>query len=155
MKLEVPIKVGIDDVTELIHELQCLQTYKLGVNETTVLVSLDAVVDVFKDHIRAKRLDKDIDVPTKWIPVSERLPESADCPMDCLVTRKSKNIGNYTDMAVAESDGTWTHEDWEAIVLGDNVCGKKTGLLNTCGDKIVAWMPLPEPYKEGEQHETD
>ena len=90
---------------------------------------------------------KDTNVPSKWIPVSERLPESADCPMDCLVTRKSKTIGNYTDMAVAESDGTWTHEDWEAIVLGDNVSGKKTGLLNTRGDEIVAWMPLPEPWK--------
>ncbi len=74
--------------------------------------------------------------------------------MDCLVTRKSKTIGNYTDMAVAESDGTWTHEDWEAIVLGDNVSGKKTGLLNTRGDEIVAWMPQVEPWK-GEQHETD
>jgi hypothetical protein len=90
----------------------------------------------------------------KWIPVSERLPEKEDCPMDCLVTRKSKTIGNYTDMAVAESDGTWTHEDWEAIVLGDNVSGKKTGLLNTRGDEIVAWMPLPEPWRE-EQNETD
>ena len=83
----------------------------------------------------------------KWVPVSEKMPESADCPMDCLVTRKSKTIGNYTDMAVAEKGGTWTHEDWEAIVLGDNVSGKKTGLLNTRGDEIVAWMPLPEPWK--------
>lgn len=65
MKLEVPIKVDIDDVTKLIHDLQCLQTYKLGVNDTTVLVSLDAVADVFADHIRAKRLDKDINVPSK------------------------------------------------------------------------------------------
>ena len=87
----------------------------------------------------------------KWVPVSEKMPESADCPMDCLVTRKSKTIGNYTDMAVAEKDGTWTHEDWEAIVLGDNVCGKKTGLLNTRGDEIVAWMPQVEPWK-GEQN---
>ena len=83
----------------------------------------------------------------KWIPVSEKMPESADCPMDCLVTRKSKTIGNYTDMAVAEKGGTWTHEDWEAIVLGDNVSGKKTGLLNTSGDEIVAWMPQVEPWK--------
>ena len=65
MKLEVPIKVDIDDVTELIHDLQCLQTYKLGVNETTVLVSLDSVVGVFADHIRAKRLGKDTNVPGK------------------------------------------------------------------------------------------
>ena len=89
------------------------------------------------------------EIPDSWIPVTERMPESADCPMDCLVTRKSKTIGNYTDMAVAEKGGTWTHEDWEAIVLGDNVSGKKTVLLNTRGDEIVAWMPLPEPW-EGE-----
>ena len=95
------------------------------------------------------------EIPDSWILCSKKMPESADCPMDCLVTRKSKTIGNYTDMAVAEKSGTWTHEDWEAIVLGDNVSGKKTGLLNTRGDEIVAWMPLPEPYKEGEQRETD
>lgn len=65
MKLEVPIKVDIDDVTKLIHDLQCLQTYKLGANDTTVLVSLDAVVGVFADHIRAKRLGKDTNVPSK------------------------------------------------------------------------------------------
>jgi hypothetical protein len=85
----------------------------------------------------------------KWIPVSERLPKKEDCPMDCLVTRKSENIGNYTDMAVAESDGTWTHEDWKAITFGDRVLGKKAGLISTRDDDIVAWMPLPQPYKEG------
>ena len=94
------------------------------------------------------------EIPDSWIPVSKEMPKKEDCPMDCLVTRKSKTIGNYTDMAVAEKSGTWTHEDWEAIVLGDNVSGKKTGLLNTRGDEIVAWMPMPEPW-EGEQHETD
>ena len=87
------------------------------------------------------------DAAPEWIPVSERMPKKEDCPMDCLVTRKSKTIGNYTDMAVAEKNGTWTHEDWEAIVLGDNVSGKKTGLLNTRGDEIVAWMPQVEPWK--------
>lgn len=65
MKFEAPIKVDIDDVTKLIHDLQCLQTYKLGADDTMVLVSLDDIADVFADHIRAKRLDKDIDVPNK------------------------------------------------------------------------------------------
>lgn len=111
-------------------------------------VADNAGLDIFKALEKAYEQGK-ADAAPKWIPVSERMPESADCPMDCLVTRKSKTIGNYTDMAVAESDGTWTHEDWEAIVLGDNVYGKKTGLLNTRGDEIVAWMPQVEPW-EGE-----
>ena len=108
------------------------------------------IIDGLKnmETVPASAVGKDTNVPT-WIPVSKEMPKKEDCPMDCLVTRKSKTIGNYTDMAVAESDGTWTHEDWEAIVLGDNASGKKTGLLNTRGDEIVAWMPQVEPW-EGE-----
>ena len=85
-----------------------------------------------------------------WIPVTEALPKEEDCPMDCLVTRKSKFIGNYTDMAVCEKNGTWTHEDWDAIVLGDVKDGKSTGLISTRDDNIIAWMPLPEPWKGGQ-----
>lgn len=88
---------------------------------------------------------------TRWTPCSERLPSKEDCPMDCLVTRKSNFIGNYVDMAVAEANGTWTHEDWDAIVLGDVESGRKTGLISTRDDGIIAWMPLPTPYKGGEE----
>lgn len=132
MKLEVPIKVDIDDVTELIHDLQCLQTYKLGINETTVLVSLDAVVGVFADHIRAKRLGKDTNVPSKWIPVSKRLPEEEG---HYLVTDEAAGMTEtMIDEYMCCDDGEWT---W------------------LYSQHAIAWMPLPEPYKEGEQHETD
>ena len=113
-------------------------------------VADNAGLNIFKALEKAYEQGK-ADAASKWIPVSKEMPKKEDCPMDCLVTRKSKTIGNYTDMAVAEKSGTWTHEDWEAIVLGDNVSGKKTGLLNTRGDEIVAWMPMPEPW-EGEQN---
>ena len=45
-------------------------------------------------------------------------------------------------------NGMWTHEDWDAIVLGDVKDGKSTGLISTRDDDIIAWMPLPEPYRE-------
>ena len=83
----------------------------------------------------------------EWIPVTEAMPNPDDCPMDCLVTRKSEYIGAYVDMAVAERDGTWTHEDWKAIVLGLE-SGRETGLISTQDDSIVAWMPMVEPWKE-------
>ena len=86
----------------------------------------------------------------EWIPCSERLPSAEDCPMDCMVTRYSEQIGAYVDMAVCERDGTWTHEDWDAIVLGDVESGRKTGLMNTHDHPILAWMPLPTPYKGGD-----
>lgn len=140
------------DKSEIIERLKNIAEHAVHtVGERPFIMSLDDGIAV---HEAIELLTNHPEIPDSWIPVSERMPESADCPMDCLVTRKSKTIGNYTDMAVAEKGGTWTHEDWEAIVLGDNVSGKKTGLLNTRGDEIVAWMPLPEPWK-GEQHETD
>lgn len=83
-----------------------------------------------------------------WIPCSERLPDAEECPMDCIVTRKNEFMGNFVDMAVAEADGTWTHEDWDAIVLGDVESGRKTGLISTHDNEIIAWMPLIQPYRE-------
>ena len=134
------------DRTEIIERLKNIAEHAVHkVGERPFIMSLDDGIAVHEAIILLEQ--------TRWIPVSEKMPESADCPMDCLVTRKSKTIGNYTDMAVAEKDGTWTHEDWEAIVLGDNVSGKKTGLLNTRGDEIVAWMPQVEPWKGGERWE--
>ena len=82
----------------------------------------------------------------EWIPVSERLPSAEDCPMDCMVTRKSEFVGNYVDMAVAEANGTWTHEDWKAITID----GKAT-CISTRDADIIAWMPLPEPYREEDE----
>lgn len=87
-------------------------------------------------------------VTVEWIPVSERLPDADDCPMDCMVTRKSKFVGNYVDMAVAEKNGTWTHEDWKAITIDGNAT-----CISTRDADIIAWMPLPEPYKGGEGSE--
>jgi len=83
---------------------------------------------------------------TRWISASEKLPDADDCPMDCMVTRRSKFVGNYVDMAVAEKNGTWTHEDWKAITID----GKAT-CISTRDADITAWMPLPEPWKDGEE----
>lgn len=67
-----------------------------------------------------------------WIPCSERLPEEH---LRCLVTRKNKYEDDI-DLDVREDvfievEGIW---DWQSIFEG-------------LTDNIVAWMPLPEPYK--------
>ena len=147
----VPTNSALDHIYNVVAEREYQRGYKTAKEEYDH--KLTEIKSRFKDHYYNKGYEQGKadanhpEIPDSWVPVSEKMPESADCPMDCLVTRKSKTIGNYTDMAVAEKGGTWTHEDWEAIVLGDNVSGKKTGLLNTRGDEIVAWMPLPEPWK--------
>ena len=56
-----------------------------------------------------------------WIPVSERLPEENG---EYLVTREAKGIYKYVDIV------------------------KKTNASGNIASDIVAWMPLPEPYRE-------
>ena len=68
-----------------------------------------------------------------WIPVSERLPEvpegteDADCPEFNVTIRGAEKA---TTLKYAP-DGTWFDDSGEVY-------------------KVVAWKPLPEPYKGGE-----
>ena len=67
----------------------------------------------------------------KWIPISERLPEKnaevlATTEWDCIT--------------IAEM---FSNNDWF-------IC---EGNANAHTDEIIAWMPLPEPYKESEDKE--
>ena len=66
--------------------------------------------------------------PNKWIPVSERLPK--------------ENISVI---------GTTKYNDiYEAELYND--CGEKKWYADGNYDvPIVAWMPLPEPYRESEE----
>ena len=66
----------------------------------------------------------------RWIPVSERLPEKQDC---YLVTTKWK--GSYSGDVYIETNMAVYREkqkEWDCV-------------------DVVAWMPLPEPYRESEE----
>lgn len=71
----------------------------------------------------------------KWIPVTERLPKAGEYVGDVAKYYLVQN--EYGDMLVAR----FTHSEyWEQMYQ-----------LKPHADKIVAWMPLPEPYKESEE----
>lgn len=62
----------------------------------------------------------------QWIPCSERLPRTKD---DYIITVKDK-YGTWTDYVEWSADcHWWGHDD----------------------DMVIAWMPLPEPYKGEER----
>jgi hypothetical protein len=69
---------------------------------------------------------------TRWIPCNERLPKENEYVDD---VRKHYLVQNeYGDMFVA---GYIKKNYWEEIYHIEPVT-----------DQIVAWMPLPDPYKE-------
>lgn len=68
-------------------------------------------------------IENNMEKSCEWIPIGNIYPQGA---VDVLVTRTS-SIGPYT--TVDEYD-----EDYMEWVSGE-------------GDDVIAWMPLPEPYR--------
>ena len=67
----------------------------------------------------------------EWIPFSERLPEDGKL---VLVTLNPISL-----------------KDAEHPVIITKYTTEKDSWIHTIPDAVLAWMPLPEPYKEGEK----
>lgn len=74
----------------------------------------------------------------RWIPVGERLPKKYD---DVLVCFEYYRYGNYNCLFQTIGIGTYyaEHEMW--------MINHETGWRQL---RVIAWMPLPEPYREEE-----
>ena len=73
---------------------------------------------------------KGTNVPGKWIPCSERLPE--------------------LNVLVLTQWGVYYSGEIRIEILYLNELGRWNGDLGEPNGKVIAWMPLPTPYEEGE-----
>lgn len=103
--------------------------------------------DTEKDKDRYIHLVMDVvpsaDVP-HWIPCSERMPETSDEVLTTYIVNgntKKRYVETATWWADnSDEGGCWTSVYDEYRKLGTRI-------------ERIAWMPLPEPYKEGEQND--
>ena len=78
----------------------------------------------------------------RWIPVSERLPEERDW---YLAVFKESDTGFQLIPRVADYIGMGENK-WQ-LMYEDSLSSEYLDLL-----ECVAWMPLPEPMKVGEEN---
>ncbi len=78
---------------------------------------------------------KDTNVPSKWIPISERLPDTDEYVL--------LSFKNYTMAAIGRYE---ENDEGGTFYPGDD---EKS--YSSYGIFVNAWMPLPEPYKQNDE----
>ena len=132
-RLEIPIKVDIYKIEELIDKLKNLQTYKLFAGDEMTLVDRDEVVEIITDHVKAEVSPPD----QRWIPCSKQMPEEFGyylCWYEYCHVSKNKVLPEY---------GIGYYDPEMEFWSGEVRQGR--------GAKVLAWTFLPEPW-EGEQN---
>ena len=131
----IPTAYDIDKVVEKI------ETY--GKN-TDVCISKKNAIEIVKQE--AEKFGTDINVVSNgWIPCSERLPEESGY---YLVTYHDWSDGNF----LPKYDDTYVrrlHYQISEHFVGWNYPKNVDDRAeNDCHKEVIAWQPLPEPFKE-------
>ena len=92
---------------------------------TELLIAVKDVENIIRSHMDE---DKDTNVPSNegWISVEERLPEEMTEVLCCFENGIVQTL--------------W--QDWKSRGFGDYLDDDLSPM------KVIAWQPLPEPYKE-------
>ena len=142
-----------------------------------IRIDPDDMEDLVNEKVN-EIVDKMAEPKTGWIPVNERLPK---CEQEVLICTEKKLVGKdacidsiitpaiYEDGTMLEVESMWRWDDidfdeWDdtedcgIIPMGwfENRHFNPDEVYNNPVDrKVVAWMPLPEPYKGGVEDDSD
>ena len=97
----------------------------------------------FDDFIQARDMAIDSLSQPQWISVTERLPE--ENYLDDGYVEPSQYVLVYMSYHVCKVSRYWGHRKTKGT--SDYVIPDWMDLEEHDGDNVLAWMPLPEPYK--------
>lgn len=118
---------------EAIKILEMFLHKQCDLERTKFAYSQEEIWHAVKMATESLELDNNLSKDSKWIPCSERLPDTKTKPYQSVLLQ----VGNSIVVGYVNSAGQWF------VDTGDGWCSE-------LDDKPVAWQPLPEPYKEGE-----
>lgn len=138
-KITVTVEINAEKIEKLYDALKGLQTYKLAENDDRTLVDTDDIVEVLADYITTYTERK----TERWIPVTERLPE-----IDMSHPHHENYLVQYDSGGIDVASWSNVNRFWTNHV---------TEPYWNCVQfaKVIAWMPLPESYKEVEDHDQN
>lgn len=125
-----------------------------------ILSDMRAEYNLFGDEEEATRYHviswaiQEMKATQLWIPCSKRLPEEHES-----IWAKAKGTDRWSEaMWEKQSDEVIVTELFEdGTTRTDTACthdGEWYVKIKAVKRKIIAWMPLPEPYKEGQDERT-
>ena len=124
-------------ITEQINRLRKAADFRHTIGDyMTAGLHIEAAetIEALSERVRAANMERSTAYYNGgWIPVKERLPEKNDY----------KSCHEVYDGAVL-----WTNEDGLVGMGYYYESTKRWSDINDCSISVIAWMPLPEPYRE-------
>ena len=114
-----------EEAVGVIERLPVMSYMKKNEKQTIITTALDMAIEALQEPER------------KWIPVSERLPDNYKEVLVQweMINRVQNTVIVYTSVGLIDEHGEWVNSDVMRLFNG----------------RIIAWQPLPEPYKAGEE----